>query len=405
MAASTFFVALLRRKCGRLGGSQAPALSRLLSAGGSPSRASCSEDSPVEPQSDDLKSRVFRLRLPKRSATNALQRWVDEGREVSLSDLRNISKELRRAQRYKHALEISEWMVTQRGFDLSDNDYAIRIDLISKVFGITSAEEFFNGLPSTAKTCATYTALLHSYASSKMTEQAEELFEKIKESSVSLSILAYNEMMTLYMSTGQLDKVTSVVEELKCQKVSPDLFTYNLWISSSAATMDIDGVRRILEEMGHDPNLNECWITYMKLADVYITATHLVNSCSSLVEAEKKITQREWITYDFLIILYTGLGNIERINDIWKSFKLTKQKMTRRSYVCILSSYLMLKQLNEAAKVIDEWEQSKALDFDISTLRTLFDAFLKADLPEIAESLKELLLQKNYNITDSSHEQ
>ncbi|KAK1302812.1 Pentatricopeptide repeat-containing protein [Acorus calamus] len=54
---------------------------------------------------DDMKSRVFRLRLPKRSATNALQRWVDEGREVSLPELRNISKELRRAQRYKHALE------------------------------------------------------------------------------------------------------------------------------------------------------------------------------------------------------------------------------------------------------------------------------------------------------------
>ncbi|GKD98030.1 hypothetical protein Tco_1381927, partial [Tanacetum coccineum] len=55
--------------------------------------------------SDDLKSRIFRLRLPKRSATNVIEKWVNEGREVKVEDLRGIGKELRRSRRYKHALE------------------------------------------------------------------------------------------------------------------------------------------------------------------------------------------------------------------------------------------------------------------------------------------------------------
>ncbi|KOM52266.1 hypothetical protein LR48_Vigan09g092500 [Vigna angularis] len=43
---------------------------------------------------DDLRSRILRLRLPKRSATNILQKWVLQGNPVTLSQLRDISKEL-----------------------------------------------------------------------------------------------------------------------------------------------------------------------------------------------------------------------------------------------------------------------------------------------------------------------
>lgn len=56
---------------------------------------------------DDLRSRIFRLRHPKRSATAALERWVSEGRQVSASELRLIARDLKRSQRYKHALEVS----------------------------------------------------------------------------------------------------------------------------------------------------------------------------------------------------------------------------------------------------------------------------------------------------------
>lgn len=297
-------------------------------------------------------------------------------------------------------LQISEWMVTHQEFEVSDHDYAVRIDLMTKVFGTNAAEEFFKGLPSTAKTCETYTALLHSFASAKQTEKAEELFEEIKESDLTVSALTYNEMMTLYMSVGQLNKVSLVVEELKMRKVSPDLFTYNLWASACAATLDINGVRRILDEMICDGNSsNEGWKTYAALTNIYITATRLVDSKSSPVEAEKKITQREWITYDFLIILYTGMAHKERVSEIWKSLRMTSQKVTSRNYICILSSYIMLGQLKEAQEVIDQWKQSVP-DFDASACKRLFDAFSEAGFVEKAESLRQLLVLKDCNIVD-----
>lgn len=347
---------------------------------------------------DDLRSRILRLRLPKRSATNVLQKWVLQGNSIPVSELRDISKELRTSQRYKHALEISEWMVSHEEYELSDSDYADRIDLMNKVFGIDAAERYFEALPLSAKTCETYTALLHSYAGAKMTEKAEELYERIKDSNLPFDAVTYNEMMTLYMSVGQVEKIPSVVEDLKQQKVVPDIFTFNLWISSCAASLNIDEVRRILEEMRNGAGSDESWIRYLNLANVYFTAGHLDSASSnSLVETEKGITQSQWITYDLLVILYAGLGNKDKLDQIWNSLRMTKQKMISRNYICIISAYLILDHAKEAGEVIDQWKQSTTTDFDVLDCKRIMDAFTEIGLDEVANNLNMILIEKNLN--------
>ena len=291
-------------------------------------------------------------------------------------------------------------MVSHEEYKLSDTDYAIRIDLMTKVFGIDAAERYFEDLPPTAKTSETYTALLHSYAAAKLTEKAEELYERIKGSDLSFSALTYNEIMTLYMSVGQVEKVSSVVEDLKRQKVAPDIFTYNLWISSCAAALNIDQVKRILDEMSCDSGCNDGWVRYINLVNVYVTASRLANAKSSYpIETEKGITQREWITYDFLVMLYASLGNKDKIDQIWKSLRMTKQKMTSRNYICILSSYLILGHLKEVGEVIDQWKQSTTIDFDISACNRILSAFADSVLTEKANDLHLLLIQRNCSST------
>lgn len=299
------------------------------------------------------------------------------------------------------ALQVSEWMVTHDEFELSVTDYAMRINLMTKVFGIDAAERYFEGLPPTAKTSETFTALLHSYAGAKLTEKAEDLYERMKNSDLSFTALTYNELMTMYISVGQVEKVSLVVEEMRQQKVAPDIFTYNLWISSCAATLNIDEVRQILDKMRSDLVSDESWTRYINLANVYVTTGHLTNAeFNSLVSAEKGITQREWITYDFLIILHAGLGNKDRIDQIWKSLRMTNQRMTSRNYICILSSYLMLGHLKEVGEVIDQWKQSTTTTFDASVCGRLLNAFTDIGLSEKAKDFHLLLIQKNSDPSD-----
>lgn len=79
--------------------------SRPLSSDLANSQGLAVEEEPAAPV-DDLRSRIFRLRFPKRSAMETLNRWVGEGRTVTASELREITKDLRKSKRYKHALEV-----------------------------------------------------------------------------------------------------------------------------------------------------------------------------------------------------------------------------------------------------------------------------------------------------------
>lgn len=287
-------------------------------------------------------------------------------------------------------------MVQHEESKISDADCASRIDLISKVFGIDAAERYFEGLNLASKTIETYTSLLHAFAGSKQTERAEALFQRIVESdSLTFGAITYNEMMTLYMSVGQVEKVHEVIDVLKRKKVSPDIFTYNLWLSSCAAAFNIDELTKILEEMRHDASSNEGWARYIDLTSIYINSSRVANAeSSSPVEAEKSISQREWITYDFLMILHTGLGNKDMIDQIWKSLRNTNQKLSSRSYICVLSSYLMLGHLREAGEVIDQWKESKTTEFDASACSRILNAFRAVGLEDKASDFHLLLLQK-----------
>nr|XP_043627957.1 pentatricopeptide repeat-containing protein At5g09450, mitochondrial isoform X1 [Erigeron canadensis]XP_043627958.1 pentatricopeptide repeat-containing protein At5g09450, mitochondrial isoform X1 [Erigeron canadensis]XP_043627960.1 pentatricopeptide repeat-containing protein At5g09450, mitochondrial isoform X1 [Erigeron canadensis] len=351
------------------------------------------EDDPDYSGGSDLRSRIFRLRLPKRSATNVIEKWVNEGNQITIHDLRQISKELRKEHRFKHALELSEWMVSRGEFELSDSDYAFRIDLMAKVFGIDAAERYFESLPLSAKTTETYTALLHCYAASKLTDKAEDLYERMKESNIPLSAMIYNELMTLYTSVGLAEKVSLVVEEMKKQNVSPDIYTYNLLISSCASALQIDDVRNILDEMAaRELGPSESWARYVNLVKIYLTSGQLVDSkVNSVVEIEKGITQREWITYDFLIILHCALGNKDTLDRIWRSLKMTNQKMISRNYACILSAYLMLGHFNKVDEVISQWKTSATTDFDMSVCDRLTNAFEEVGMNEKASSFRVLL--------------
>lgn len=68
------------------------------------------EEAPNSRENDDLKSRIFTLRLPKRSAINVIQKWISEGNQTTGSELRQILKELKKSQRYKHALEVFDFI-------------------------------------------------------------------------------------------------------------------------------------------------------------------------------------------------------------------------------------------------------------------------------------------------------
>eukprot|EP01018_Ginkgo_biloba_P028975 Gb_03507 [translate_table: standard] len=342
---------------------------------------------------DNLQKRLFRLVFPKRSAVPVLQKWVNEGRELKKWELDRILRNLRKYHRYKHALEISEWMEDRKEFELSAGDYAVRLDLIAKVRGMASAEKYFTDLPVDAKDEHTYSALLHSYVREKLTEKAVALMEKMQELGFATHALPYNEIMALYMTIGQVEKVPLVIKEMKKNDVPRDAYSYNLWMSACAAVSDIEGVEMVLDEVKCDSRDIADWTTYSTLANIYIKAGLVEKAESALKEFEKKLTQRDRIAYDYLMTLYASLGNKEELLKTWESLKTAFEKATYTNYICILSSLAKLGDIEKAENIFEEWESSCAR-YDCRVSNILLAAYVRKGLLEKAEIFYGHVLEK-----------
>eukprot|EP01018_Ginkgo_biloba_P007817 Gb_14212 [translate_table: standard] len=346
-----------------------------------------------EPLPYNLYRRISRLGDPKHSAVTALEQWIREGRRPKKWQLKRIVKELRKYNRYKHALEISEWIRGHKGFSFSPGDHSIHLDLIAKVHGIDNAETYFAELPDIAKNQLTYSALLNCYVKEKLTEKSEAIMEKMKVLGFAANTLPYNEMMTLYKNTGQLEKVLLVIQEMKKNGIPRDTFSYNIWMTTCAAMSDMDKLEDVLDEMKYDDNVKTDWTIYSNLASIYIKAGLLDDAGSALTELENSMTQNDRVPYDHLISLHAHLGNKEEMYRIWTSFKSVFGKMTNRSYICLLSSLVKIGDIEGAEKVFEEWESVRS-NYDIRLPNVLLGAYIRNGWLEKAESFLERIVEK-----------
>ncbi|KAL2892578.1 hypothetical protein RDABS01_008487 [Bienertia sinuspersici] len=180
-------------------------------------------------------------------AASVLNQCENEGKRLSKWELCRIVRELRKYKRFKPALEVYEWMNNRiERFRLSSSDTAIQLDLIAKVRGVSSAEDYFIRLPDTVKDKRIYGALLNAYVGIKEREKAESLMELMRNKDYANHPLPFNVMMTLYMKLNEYDEVEKIVSEMKQKNIPLDLYSYNIWLSARGSHGSVEGMEQFL---------------------------------------------------------------------------------------------------------------------------------------------------------------
>ncbi|KAJ6839049.1 pentatricopeptide repeat-containing protein [Iris pallida] len=313
-------------------------------------------------------------------------------------------KKLRERKRFWPALKLSETMA-KRGMNLTVSDQAIRLDLVAKARGISSAEAYFINLPEPAKNHLAYGALLNCYCKELMTEKAEALMEKMKELRFASSPMAYNSLMTLYSKTNQPERIPGIIEDMKANDVQPDCYTYNIWMRGLAATNDISGVERVMEEMKIDGQVSADWTTYSNLASIYVDAGMFQKAEAVLKDLEKRNNSsgHSLEAYQFLITLYGRTGNLVEVYRVWRSLKLAFRKTANISYLNMIQVLVKLKDLPGAETCYKEWE-SNCSTHDIRVVNALLSAYTKGNMLRKAEVLKKRAKQKGARLNAKTWE-
>ncbi|XP_072952895.1 pentatricopeptide repeat-containing protein At5g27460 [Typha angustifolia] len=351
------------------------------------------ETSSSSSEDDDLRRRILRLRFPRRSATEVLERWVGGDGEITISELRRIIVELRRAGRYKHALEILTWMESCRNFQLSSSDHATRLDLITKFHSITEAEEYFGKLSGSASRKSASFPLLHYYVKTRDLEKAETLMAKLQNDGMAVDPHPFNEMMKLYMATGQYEKVLCVIQHMKRSKIPCNVLSYNLWMNACGEVSGPTSVEMVHKEMVNDKNIEVGWSTYSTLASIYTKYGLCHQACAALRTAEKKLSVTKRLGYSFIMTLYASLNDKEGVLRLWESSKRVPGRITCANYMCMLLCLVKVGDLGEAERVFRTWE-SECRKYDVRVSNILLGAYVRKGWMDKAEKLHLHTLEK-----------
>ncbi|KAF5733053.1 hypothetical protein HS088_TW17G00589 [Tripterygium wilfordii] len=335
------------------------------------------------PTEDSLYRRISRAGNPRASIAAVLDQWIDEGKEVKQDELRVFIKELRKYLRFRHALQISEWMSYQRNHVLSTSDIAVRLDLVSRVHGLEPAEKYFDSIPETMR-------VFQVFRKSRATMQKMKKFTLI-------SSLSYNVMLNLYARLGKYEKLDVLTQEMEEMGISWDKVTYNIILNAHATTADVEEMEKLLMKMEADALISVNWSTYVVVANGFLKSGLKEKALTMLKRAEQRtygISRR--LAYENILTLYAACGVKDEVYRLWELYK-NIGKLVNSGYLSMLSSLVKLDDIDGAERLLVEWESGTTV-FDIRIPNLMIRAYCQKGLLEkavaylkrLTESGKEL---------------
>ncbi|CAM8977665.1 unnamed protein product [Rhodiola kirilowii] len=353
---------------------------------------------------DALYKTISRAGDPRVSVIPIIEQFVQNGGTILQHQLIRFIKEFRKYKRYKHALEISHWMIKKCHNDLRPGDLSVHLDLLSKVHGLKEAEEYFESIPDGKQSFKLYSSLLNCYTNCKCVDKAEKLMQLMKDIGYIKSPLPYNVMLNMYSKMKMYEKLNVLMQEMNQKGIKCDSYTYSIRLNAYASASDIEGMEKLLMKMEVDPPAIVEWNWYITAANGYLIAGLRDKALEALRASEKLIIDDKMTNaYEVLIGLYAKLGNKDEVYRIWALYT-GMNKQHNSGYLIMISSLAKLDDINDVEKIYKCWDLGSKTCFDIRVPNLLVSVYGTQGHLERAKEVLDGLIQAGKDPNASSWE-
>ncbi|OIT37949.1 PREDICTED: pentatricopeptide repeat-containing protein At1g80270, mitochondrial-like [Nicotiana attenuata] len=322
-------------------------------------------EAPRELELSDTETDVSKRKSPRKRVSSALynaivaapalsvhkimDKWVEEGNDVTRAEVAAAMLNLRKRRMYGRALQLSEWLESKKNLTFTDRDYASRVDLIAKVRGLQKAEDYIGMIPKSFRGEVIYRTLLANCVAECNLKKSEKIFNKMKDLELPLTCFACNQLLLLYKRTDK-KKIADVLLLMEKENVKPSLFTYRTLIDAKGQCNDISGMEQIVETMkaeGIEPDIN----TKSILAKHYVSGGLNEKAENVLKEMEGgDIKENRWACRS-LLPLYAALGKADEVGRIWQ---VCESNPRLDECVAAVEAWGKLHNIKEAEAVFDK---------------------------------------------------
>ncbi|XP_073149606.1 pentatricopeptide repeat-containing protein At1g80270, mitochondrial-like [Henckelia pumila] len=251
------------------------------------------------------------------SMKEVCEKWVEEGNEVSQIEVSLTMLELRKRRLFLRALQLSEWLESSKHLDFLENYYASRVDLVAKVRGHKQAERYVEQIPESFRGELVYRTLLANCVAATDVKKSEEVFDKIKNLGLPVTLFSFNQLLILYKRSGY-EKIADVLLLMQKENIKPSVSTYQILIDIKGKSKDISGMEQILEKMKADgvkPN-NHMLLSLAR----YYTAVGLKDKAETMLKEVERVDINENLGIcGVLLPIYALLGREDEVGRIWKA--------------------------------------------------------------------------------------
>lgn len=353
--------------------------------------------SPLDMASDNLNEGTgvhkhpLWMRLEEAAGTKSttfkdvLDEWSAEGNPTGRAVIIFTITVLRKRRKFWRALEVSDWVMTQKPFELTDMDYGIRVHLIAKVQGAQKAADYFATIPKELQTAMAYSILVTAYVEQNKEKEALSLIQKVEQLGLGHRTYMYNQLLYLYKKNGVMAGVAEVLQTMDKKDIEPDVHTYNIILDVRARKGDADGMEKVWARVKEDKNVEPDAATFAILAKGYILAGLHEKAEKVVKKVEESPFRRKRIVNLLLLKLYGLIGKEEELERIW-GLVTRGQKVGMADYVAMVRS---LGKVGNSARAEDIFEemQEKISDLSIHHYNALLSVYASLGRTQKGESL------------------
>lgn len=223
--------------------------------------------------------------------------------------------------------------------------------ITSKLFDEINAEDYTLDVRA-------YTTILHAHSRAGKYEQAIALFEHLKESGLSPTLVTYNVMLDVYGKMGRSwKKILSLLDEVRSKGLEFDEFTCSTVISACGREGLLEEAKIFfagLKMQGYIPGT----VTYNSLLQVFGKAGIYSEALSVIREMEENNCPPDSVTYNELVAAYVRAGFHEEGAAVIDSMTRKGVMPDAITYTTVIDAYGRVRKEDKALSLFNAMKKS-----------------------------------------------